>query len=88
LAHEPLLLPTVFLQASQQLGDAVVGEASLAFLGISSPLLSPPCFVSWGALLDDGLALSLAAPHLWGPPAACICAVAVCAQLAVFSRGD
>lgn len=82
----PLLLPTVVLQASQQLGAAVVGEATLAFLGLSAPPLSPPFFSSWGSLLDDGLALSLAAPHLWGPPAACVCAVAVCAQLAVFSR--
>jgi peptide/nickel transport system permease protein len=82
----PLLLPTVLVQASQQLGAAVVGEASLAFVGLSSPPLSPPFFSSWGALLDDGLALSLAAPHVWGPPAACVCAVAVCAQLAVFSR--
>jgi peptide/nickel transport system permease protein len=82
----PLLLPTVWVQASQQLGAAVVGEASLAFIGISSPPLSPPFFSSWGALLDDGLALSLAAPHLWGPPAACVCAVAICAQLAVYTR--
>jgi ABC-type dipeptide/oligopeptide/nickel transport system permease subunit len=84
----PLLVPTIVVQASQQLGAAVVGEATLAFLGLASPPLSPPFFVSWGALLDDGLALSMAAPHLWWPPAACVCAVAVCAQLAVVSGRD
>jgi peptide/nickel transport system permease protein len=82
----PLLLPTLRVQATQGLGGAVVAEASLAFLGLSSPPLSAPFFASWGALLDDGTALSFAAPHLWGPPALCVFVVAAAAQLAVLQR--
>lgn len=82
----PLLWPTLLVQGTQALGGAVVAEASLAFLGLSSPPLSPPFYASWGALLDDGTALSFAAPHLWWPPALCVFIVAASAQLAVLSR--
>lgn len=82
----PLLLPTLRVQATQTLGGAVVAEASLAFLGMSSPPLQPPFYASWGALLDDGTALAFSAPHLWGPPALCIFVVAASSQLAVLGR--
>jgi ABC-type dipeptide/oligopeptide/nickel transport system permease subunit len=48
--------------------------------------LAPPFYTSWGTLLDDGTALSFAAPHLWGPPALCVFVVAASAQLAVLGR--
>lgn len=82
----PLLWSTLLVQATQGLGGAVVAEASLAFLGLSSPPLAPPFYTSWGTLLDDGTALSFAAPHLWGPPALCVFVVAASAQLAVLRR--
>lgn len=82
----PLLWSTLLVQATQGLGGAVVAEASLAFLGLSSPPLAPPFYTSWGTLLDDGTALAFAAPHLWGPPALCVFVVAASAQLAVLGR--
>jgi ABC-type dipeptide/oligopeptide/nickel transport system permease subunit len=82
----PLLWSTLLVQATQGFGGAVVAEASLSFLGLSSPPLAPPFYTSWGTLLDDGTALSFAAPHLWGPPALCVFFVAASAQLAVLGR--
>ena len=40
----------------------------------------------WQQAHDDGVALVLAAPHLWWPPALAILLVTACAQLAVASR--
>jgi len=82
----PLLWPTVLLQLSQGFGGAIVAEASLSFLGLSQRPLDPPFYASWGTMLDDGVALLLAAPHLWWPPALCVFVVAACAQLAAPTR--
>jgi peptide/nickel transport system permease protein len=83
----PLVWPTVLLQLSQGFGGAIVAEASLAFLGLSQRPLAPPCYASWGTMLDDGVALLVAAPHLWWPPALAVFVVAACAQLAAPTRG-
>jgi peptide/nickel transport system permease protein len=82
----PLLWPTVLVQVGQSFGGAIVAEASLSFLGLGQQPLAPPLYASWGTMLDDGVALVLAAPHLWWPPALAILLVTACAQLAVASR--
>ena len=82
----PLLWPTVLVQVGQSFGAAIVAEASLSFLGLGQQPLAPPLYASWGTMLDDGVALVLAAPHLWWPPALAILLVTACAQLAVASR--
>ena len=77
----PLLRVPIAIQATQAFAGAVVAEASLAFLGIGAPPLSPPFFTSWGQQLDDGTAYLWAAPHLWAPPGVCILVVVVAAQM-------
>jgi peptide/nickel transport system permease protein len=82
----PQLWPTIAVQGTQVFGAAIVAEASLSFLGLGPQPLSPPFYVSWGSMLDDGAALFYAAPHLWWPPALAIFVVAAAAQLAVRGR--
>lgn len=73
----PLLWRTLAVQATQAFAGALVADASLAFLGLGPPPLTPPFYASWGQLLDDGLAYAWAAPHLWAPPALCLVVVVV-----------
>lgn len=82
----PLLWPTVLVQVGQSFGGAIVAEASLSFLGLGQQPLAPPLYASWGTMLDDGVALLLAAPHLWWPPALAVLLVTACAHLAVTNR--
>lgn len=76
----PLLAVPIAIQGTQVFASAVVAEASLAFLGLGPPPLTPPFYTSWGQQLDDGLAYLWAAPHLWWPAGLCVVAVAVAAQ--------
>ena len=48
------------MHGSFGLGGAILGEASLSFLGLGVAPGTP----SWGALLDDGAQYLLVAPHL------------------------
>ncbi len=59
----PLAVQATFTSAS-----AVLGEASLSFLGFG-----PPSGASWGALLEDGVLLALGSPWLLLLPAAALC---------------
>lgn len=77
----PLVRAGVGIQASQVLSGAIIAEAGLAFLGLTAPPLTPPLYASWGGVLDDGVAVLFAAPHLWWPPALALFLVAVAAQL-------
>lgn len=55
----PAIAGPVAVQATFDLAGAVLGEASLSFLG-----LGPQGAVSWGAMLADGAALMLRSPTL------------------------
>ncbi len=59
----PLAVQATFTSAS-----AVLGEASLSFLGFG-----PPSGASWGALLEDGVLLALGSPWLLLLPAGALC---------------
>ena len=56
----PLAAPLLLVQATFGMAGAVVGEASLSFLGLGAP----PPLPSWGAMIDEGRAFMLVAPHL------------------------
>jgi peptide/nickel transport system permease protein len=56
----PAALPTVVVQATLGMAGAIVGEASLSFLGLG---VQPPT-PSWGTMLNGGRAHLLDAPHL------------------------
>jgi peptide/nickel transport system permease protein len=56
----PAALPTVVVQAALGMAGAIVGEASLSFLGLG---VQPPT-PSWGTMLNGGRAHLLDAPHL------------------------
>ncbi len=56
----PLLAGPLAVQATFGLAGAIVAEASLSFLGLG---VQPPT-PSWGAMLNDGRAFLLIAPHL------------------------
>lgn len=56
----PAALPAVVVQATLGMAGAVVGEASLSFLGLG---VQPPT-PSWGTMLSGGRAHLLDAPHL------------------------
>lgn len=58
----------ILVQASFGLSTAILAEASLSFLGLGVPPGTP----SWGALLDEGVAYLLVAPHLAVFPGAAI----------------
>ena len=77
----PLVAPAIFIQLSQIFAGAIVAEAGLAFLGLTALPLTPPLYASWGGLLDDGVAVLFAAPHLWWPPALALLLVSTAAQL-------
>ena len=56
----PSVLPAVVVQATLGMSGAIVGEASLSFLGLG---VQPPT-PSWGTMLNGGRAHLLDAPHL------------------------
>ena len=56
----PLVAAPVLVQATFGMAGAIVAEASLSFLGLGA---QPPT-ASWGAMLNDGRAFVLIAPHL------------------------
>jgi peptide/nickel transport system permease protein len=56
----PAAMPTVVVQATLGMAGAIVGEASLSFLGLG---VQPPT-PSWGSMLNGGRAHLLDAPHL------------------------
>ncbi|MES1254818.1 MAG: ABC transporter permease [Acidobacteriota bacterium] len=56
----PAALPAVVVQATLGMAGAIIGEASLSFLGLG---VQPPT-PSWGTMLNGGRAHLLDAPHL------------------------
>jgi peptide/nickel transport system permease protein len=56
----PAAAPALLVQATFGMGSAIVAEASLSFLGLGAPAPLP----SWGAMIDEGRAFLLVAPHL------------------------
>jgi peptide/nickel transport system permease protein len=56
----PTALPVVVVQATLGMAGAIIGEASLSFLGLG---VQPPT-PSWGNMLNGGRAHILDAPHL------------------------
>jgi peptide/nickel transport system permease protein len=56
----PTALPAVVVQATLGMAGAIIGEASLSFLGLG---VQPPA-PSWGNMLNGGRAHILDAPHL------------------------
>jgi peptide/nickel transport system permease protein len=56
----PLLATPLLVQATFGMAAAIVAEASLSFLGLGAQPPTP----SWGAMLNDGRAVMLVAPHL------------------------
>ena len=56
----PAALPAVVVQATIGMAGAIIGEASLSFLGLG---VQPPT-PSWGTMLSGGRAHLLDAPHL------------------------
>ncbi len=67
----PNILGPVWVQASFGIAGAILAEASLSFLGLGVPAGTP----SWGAMLADGKAVLLEAPHVALFPGLCIMAV-------------
>ena len=53
-------LPAVLVQGTLGMAGAIIGEASLSFLGLG---VQPPT-PSWGTMLNGGRAHILDAPHL------------------------
>jgi len=64
----PNILPVLWVQASFGLAGAILAEASLSFLGLGMPPGTP----SWGAMLADGKAVLMQAPHVSLFPGLCI----------------
>jgi len=56
----PTAMPAVVVQATLGMAGAIIGEASLSFLGLG---VQPPT-PSWGTMLNGGRAHILDAPHL------------------------
>lgn len=75
------LLPEVgrslSVQAAFGASAAIVAEASLSFLGLGSPPPAP----SWGAMLAEGRALLVLAPHLAIAPAAALAVTVLSIQV-------
>ncbi|MEA2624555.1 MAG: peptide/nickel transport system permease protein [Candidatus Binatota bacterium] len=64
----PLLAGPLAVQATFSLAGAIVAEASLSFLGLGTQPPTP----SWGAMLSEGRAFLLVAPHVALFPGAAI----------------
>lgn len=56
----PTAVPAIVVQATLGMAGAIIGEASLSFLGLG---VQPPA-PSWGTMLNGGRAHILDAPHL------------------------
>jgi peptide/nickel transport system permease protein len=56
----PLLVAPLVVQSTFGLAGAIVGEASLSFLGLGAAPPTP----SWGSMLAEGRAFLLVAPHV------------------------
>ena len=54
------LVPSLVVQSTLGMAGAIIGEASLSFLGLG---VQPPT-PSWGTMLNGGRAHILDAPHL------------------------
>jgi ABC-type dipeptide/oligopeptide/nickel transport system permease subunit len=65
----PSALPAVIVQSTLGMAGAILGEASLSFLGLG---VQPPT-PSWGTMLNGGRAHILDAPHLTIFPGLAIC---------------
>jgi peptide/nickel transport system permease protein len=74
----PLAAAPLVVQATFGVSGAIVAEASLSFLGLGAPPPTP----SWGAMLDEGRAFLLVAPHLTLAPAAALAGTVLALQLA------
>jgi peptide/nickel transport system permease protein len=76
----PLVAAPLAVQATFGVAAAIVGEASLSFLGLG---VQPPT-PSWGAMINDGRSFLLVAPHLTVYPGLAI----LLTVLAVHAIGD
>jgi len=76
----PLVAAPLAVQATFGVAAAIVGEASLSFLGLG---VQPPT-PSWGAMINDGRGFLLVAPHLTVYPGLAILATV----LGVHALGD
>jgi peptide/nickel transport system permease protein len=76
----PLVAAPLIVQATFGVAGAIVGEASLSFLGLG---VRPPT-PSWGAMINDGRSFLLVAPHLTVYPGLAI----FITVLALHSVGD
>ena len=56
----PNLVNTVLVQSSLRIGQVIVAESVLSFLGIG---LQPPT-PSWGSMINEGLEYLRTSPHL------------------------
>ena len=56
----PNIISPVMIQATLGIEGAIVGEASLSFLGLGTQAPTP----SWGSMLNDGRRFILNAPHM------------------------
>jgi peptide/nickel transport system permease protein len=73
----PLAAPLLLVQATFGMAGAVVGEASLSFLGLGAP----PPLPSWGAMIEEGRPFMLVAPHLVVWPGLALAATILALQL-------
>ncbi len=73
----PLAAAPLIVQATFGVSGASVAEASLSFLGLGAAPPTP----SWGAMLDEGRAFLLVAPHLTLAPGAALAATVLALQL-------
>jgi peptide/nickel transport system permease protein len=73
----PSARPALVVQATFGVAGAIVGEASLSFLGLGPP---PPA-ASWGAMLAEGRSFVLVAPHLVIAPAVALGVTVLAIQL-------
>ena len=73
----PTAIPAVVVQATLGMAGAIIGEASLSFLGLG---VQPPT-PSWGTMLSGGRAHILDAPHLTRFPGLAIAITVLAANL-------
>lgn len=74
----PNLLPTLLVQATLNIGTAIIDVAGLSFLGMG---VQPPA-ADWGAMLSDGQNFILQSPWLVLAPGIAILIVVLAANLA------
>jgi peptide/nickel transport system permease protein len=73
----PLLAAPLVVQATFGVAGAIVGEASLSFLGLGVQSPTP----SWGSMVNDGRSFLVVAPHLTLAPGIAIVAAVLGVQL-------